>query len=248
MKGQTPVPTPDPVPANTVWTSLRTFVSLPRSWIEQHSVVIPANTKILSVKSIKYLSLRCWEGFSLVAASRHCSLGGARGLLSAEAPGSRGECLEHSGSGIAARGLYGTGSVVLVLRGPSRSVACGISLDQGSNLCLLHWRADSCPPCHQGGPIQLLWRDFWTLDNVSGSILNPWSLYGRWCVHVQAGAFGGEAAQITAPQNKAWPTAGKQLTSEGMGEAGRQEAHQILKGLCDPQEVRKYYPRLRTHQ
>ena len=32
------------------------------------------------------------------------------------------------------------------------SVACGIFPDQGSNLCLLHWQADSLPPSHQGSP------------------------------------------------------------------------------------------------
>ena len=30
-------------------------------------------------------------------------------------------------------------------------VACGI-LDQGSNLCALHWQADSSPLDHQGSP------------------------------------------------------------------------------------------------
>ena len=34
----------------------------------------------------------------------------------------------------------------------SCSVACGISLDQGLNLCLLHWQADSLPLSHQGSP------------------------------------------------------------------------------------------------
>ena len=44
-----------------------------------------------------------------------------------------------------------TGSVV-VAHGPSCSVACGISPDQGSNLCPLHWQADSQPLRHQGSP------------------------------------------------------------------------------------------------
>ena len=33
------------------------------------------------------------------------------------------------------------------------SEACGISPDQGSNLCFLHWQADSLPLSHQGSPI-----------------------------------------------------------------------------------------------
>ena len=44
-----------------------------------------------------------------------------------------------------------TGSVI-VAHGPSRSAACGIFPDQGSNPCALHWQADSQPLCHQGSP------------------------------------------------------------------------------------------------
>ena len=44
-----------------------------------------------------------------------------------------------------------TGSVV-VAHGPSRSTACGILPDQGSNPCPLHWQADSQPLRHQGSP------------------------------------------------------------------------------------------------
>ena len=36
---------------------------------------------------------------------------------------------------------------------PSLSTACGIFPDQGSNLCPLHWQADSQPLRHQGSPI-----------------------------------------------------------------------------------------------
>ena len=42
----------------------------------------------------------------------------------------------------AACGLRSTGSVAVAHR-PSFSVACGIFLDQGLNLCLLPWQADS---------------------------------------------------------------------------------------------------------
>ena len=45
-----------------------------------------------------------------------------------------------------------TGSVV-VAHGPSGSAACGIFPDQGSNLCPLHWQADSYPLRHQGSPV-----------------------------------------------------------------------------------------------
>ena len=56
--------------------------------------------------------------------------------------------------------LRGTGSrragSVVVAHGPSCSVACGIFPDQGSNLCPLHWQADSQPLRHQGSPTSLL--------------------------------------------------------------------------------------------
>ena len=38
----------------------------------------------------------------------------------------------------------------------SDSSARGISLDQESNLCLLHWQADSLPLNHQGSPREVL--------------------------------------------------------------------------------------------
>ena len=41
---------------------------------------------------------------------------------------------------------------VIVAHGPSRSTACGILPDQGSNPCALHWQADFQPLRHQGGP------------------------------------------------------------------------------------------------
>ena len=54
--------------------------------------------------------------------------------------------------------LWSTGSrcagSVVVAHGPSRSAACGILPDQGSNPCPLHWQADSQPLHHQGSPIR----------------------------------------------------------------------------------------------
>ena len=44
-----------------------------------------------------------------------------------------------------------TGSAI-VAHGRSRSAACGIFPDQGSNPCPLHWQADSQPLRHQGSP------------------------------------------------------------------------------------------------
>ena len=86
----------------------------------------------------------CWvfisvRGLSLVAASGGHSSSWCAGLSL-----SRPLLLRSIGSRRA-------GSVV-VAHGPSCSVACGILPDQGSNLCPLHWQADSQPLRHQGSP------------------------------------------------------------------------------------------------
>ena len=52
----------------------------------------------------------------------------------------------------AAPGLWSTGSIVEV-HGLSSPVARGIFPDKGSNLCLLHWQADSEPP---GKPVLIV--------------------------------------------------------------------------------------------
>ena len=83
----------------------------------------------------------CCADFSLVAASRSCSPAAIHGLLSAVA-----SLQQTMGSG-----LESTGSVV-VAHGLSCSAACGIFPDQGLNLHLLHWQADSSPLSHLGSP------------------------------------------------------------------------------------------------
>ena len=92
---------------------------------------------------IYYLWL-CWvfvssRGLSLVAASGGHPSSGCTGLslswpLLLRSTGSR-----RAGS-------------VVVAHGPSCSAACGIFPDQGSNLCRLHWQADSQLLRHQGSP------------------------------------------------------------------------------------------------
>ena len=90
----------------------------------------------------------CWafvsvRGLSLVAASGgHCSSRCAGLSLSWPL------LLRSTGSRRA-------GSVV-VAHGPSCPPACGIFPDQGSNLRLLHWQADSQPLRHQGSPESML--------------------------------------------------------------------------------------------
>ena len=71
-----------------------------------------------------------------------CSRGGL--LSSCGAP----HCGGFSG-GAQALGCAGSGAVS---QRPHCSVTCGILPDQGSNLCLLHWQADSLPLSHQGNP------------------------------------------------------------------------------------------------
>ena len=83
------------------------------------------------------------QGLSLVAASGGCSSSRCVGLSL-----SRPFLLQSTGSRRA-------GSVV-VAHGPSRSAACGIFPDQGSNPCPLHWQADSQPLHHQGSPLWFL--------------------------------------------------------------------------------------------
>ena len=87
----------------------------------------------------------CWvfvsvRGLSLVAASGGHSSSWCMGLSL-----SRPLLLQSTGSRRA-------GSAI-VAHGPSRSGACGIFPDQGSNLCPLHWQSDSHPLSHPGSPV-----------------------------------------------------------------------------------------------
>ena len=75
-------------------------------------------------------------------------------LLSLRSTGSRAhepQQLWRVGSEAVVPGLWSTGSVVAAY-GLSRTVARGIFPDQGSNLCVLHWQADSLPLSHKGSP------------------------------------------------------------------------------------------------
>ena len=100
-----------------------------------------------------YLFWLCWvfvsvRVFSLVAASGGHSSSQCAGLSLSRPP-----LLGSTGSRRA-------GSVIGT-HGPSRSAACGIFPDQGSNPCPLHWQADSQPLRHQGSPIACLLRPCW---------------------------------------------------------------------------------------
>ena len=49
-------------------------------------------------------------------------------------------------------GALGARASVVVAKGLSCSGTCGILPDQGSDLCPLHWQADSYPLHHRGSP------------------------------------------------------------------------------------------------
>ena len=89
------------------------------------------------------------RGLSLVAASGGHSSSRCAGLSL-----SRPLLLQSTGSRRA-------GSAT-VAHGPSRSAACGIFPDQGSNPCPLHWQADSQPLRHQGSPNHVLYSPFFS--------------------------------------------------------------------------------------
>ena len=79
------------------------------------------------------------QGLSVVAASRGHSSSQCAGLSLSRPLLLRSTSSRRAGS-------------VVVAHGPSSSAARGIFPDQGSNLCPLHWQADSQPLHDQGSP------------------------------------------------------------------------------------------------
>ena len=86
----------------------------------------------------------CWVFVSVRGLSPVVASGDHSSLWCAGLSSSRPLLLRSTGSRRA-------GSAI-VAHGPSCSAACGIFPDQGSNLCPLHWQADSQPLRHQGSP------------------------------------------------------------------------------------------------
>ena len=93
------------------------------------------------------MGLHCCTCFSLVAASGTFSLVAVHRLLVLQSIGSRART-----SVVAVPGLKNTGSPV-VAQGLTCCNACDIFLDEGLNLCLLHWQTGSLPLSHQGNSI-----------------------------------------------------------------------------------------------
>ena len=88
-------------------------------------------------------------------------------------------CVRAFSSCLRSTGSRRAGSAIVAHR-PSRSAACGILPDQGSNPCPLHWQADSQPLRHQGSPSLVpfdlcAWGQPLTtnINNLSSASLEP---------------------------------------------------------------------------
>ena len=98
------------------------------------------------------LGLCCWADFLVVS-------GGSSSLqwlplLWSTGSGMCGlQWLWLAGSVVASPGLQSTGSMVGCGSRAQLLWVRGVSQNQGLNLCLLHWRADSLPVSHQGSPV-----------------------------------------------------------------------------------------------
>ena len=115
-------------------------------WLSHMLSVLVALLVFFKFYLFIYLWL-CWvfisvRGLSLLAASGGHSSSRCAGLSLSQPLLLRSTGSRRAGSAI-------------VAHGPSRSAACGIFPDQGSNPCPLNWQADSQPQRHQGSP-QLL--------------------------------------------------------------------------------------------
>ena len=78
--------------------------------------------------------------------------------------------LQHAGSVLVTHRLQSVGSGD-VARGLSWSVASGIFLDQGLNLCPLHLQVDSYPLYDQGSPCGLSHGNIHDENNLSQRVL-----------------------------------------------------------------------------
>ena len=128
---------------------------LHRSHISQWDSISSVRGSIPEKKSIKvpffcfFVFCLCWVFVSVRGLSPVVVSGGRSSSRCAGLSLSRPLLLRSTGSRRA-------GSAV-VAHGPSRSVACGILPDQGSNPCPLHQQADSQPLRQQGSPLGTLY-------------------------------------------------------------------------------------------
>ena len=107
---------------------------------------VPASGFLTSAKFFVFIYLwLCWVFVSVWGLSPVAASGGHSSTRCAGLSPSQPLSLQSTGSRRA-------GSAI-VAHGPSRSAACGILPDQGSNPCPLHRQADSQPLRHQGSPL-----------------------------------------------------------------------------------------------
>ena len=75
------------------------------------------------------------------------------------------------------------------------SQACGIFLDQGSNLCLLYCQADSLPLSHQGSPVY----SFLFINRVAK--LFCFSVFGKFTPHLPTKSLVGPCKHLNLKHN-----------------------------------------------
>ena len=108
---------------------------------------------------IKFLFISCTGSSLLLGLFSNCSEPGLLSSFRVQASHCRGFLLQSTSS--RARGFSTCGSwaveqsSTVVAQGLSCSSACGIFPDQGPNVCLLHWQADSLPLSYQGSPMMV---------------------------------------------------------------------------------------------
>ena len=139
------------------------------------------------------LGLCCCAGFSLAVASRgnfpvvilDFSLHQLPLFFGAQSLG----CVGFSSHGTWAQSCGSWAPEHWLHSGGAYSVARGIFPDQGSNLCLLHWQADSLPLSHQGGPTFLFFFPTFNLyifvplfgSTLKFDIQSLWFCSQLWC-------------------------------------------------------------------
>ena len=102
---------------------------------------------ILLIDGCTGSSLMCGLCCCIVVSGGHSSCGVKASHCSDFCCGA--QALGHMGSVVMAPGLQ---SSIIVVHGRSCPEACGILLDQRSNLCLLLWQVDSLPLSQQRNP------------------------------------------------------------------------------------------------
>ena len=92
---------------------------------------------------------------TFVAAHGHLRV--ATSLVAEHRLCARASAVGHAGSVAVVHSIWSTDSVAVVHR-LSCSLACTVFLDQGSNLCPLHWQVDFYPLYQQGGPVLFIFE------------------------------------------------------------------------------------------